>query len=395
MASDARVAERMQSVEDAHEFARRRVPVGLFQMFEAGNGAGITAARNCAAFDEIMFRPRAAVFHHERQLATKLLGYEVSMPVVASPVGLLSVAHTDGEAAVARAVGAAGTITMVSGLTSTPIEDVVRAATGPVFYQLYYFDGRDASAEIIERVTAAGVAGLVLTVDGLPPGGRDIPYGRRRAVPIGMTARELLRFAPQALARPRWLLRNLRAGVRDPHAAMALHRDGTPMGAIEAITSMRAGTPTWEDIPWIRARWNGPLVIKGLLTAEDARRAVGEGADGVVVSNHGGNRLDREVSTITVLPEIVDAVGDQTEVLVDGGVRRGSDIVMALALGAKAVCIGRAYLYPLMAAGGHGVTKVLELLRRQIDQSLACLGVASVHDLDRSFVVRPDVTWAR
>jgi isopentenyl diphosphate isomerase/L-lactate dehydrogenase-like FMN-dependent dehydrogenase len=391
---DEQVASRIESVADARYFAEQRVPRGIFQMFEAGSGSNVTMRENARAFEQVMFRPRAAVFRSSRDLRTTVLGHEISMPAIVSSVGFLRAGHQDGEAGVARAAGAAGTIQFVSGVTNTPIEEIMAAATGPVFYQLYYIGGRDASASIIERVKEAGVSGLVLIAD-TPTTARprDRLYPERRGVPTAVNLREAIRFAPQALPKPRWLLDFLLAGGRAPEVAMGLRPDGTPMGLFEGIEKIYQQTPAWEDVPWIRDRWDGPLVIKGILTVEDARRAVDEGADAIVVSNHGGNVLDGSVPTLPVLPEIVEAVGDELEVLLDSGVRRGTDVVKAVALGAKAVLLGRAYVYALLAAGEPGVRHMLELFRQQIDEALAFLGGESVRDLDPSFLELPP-TWA-
>jgi pre-mycofactocin synthase len=396
--SDEEVATRIQSVADAHYFAERRVPKGIFQLFEAGSGSNVTMRENRRAFEEVMFRPRAAVFHRERDLRTTVLGHEISMPVIVSSVGYLSIGHPDGEAGVARAAGAAGTIQFLSGVTNTPVEDVMAAASGPVFYQLYYIGGREASAPIIERAKEAGAAGLVVIADTAATARpRERPYPERASVPAAVTPREAIRFVPQVLAKPRWGLDFLRGARRtgslEPLMAMGLHPDGTPMKFFEAVGRIYEETPAWEDIPWIRERWDGPLVIKGILTVEDARRAVDVGADAIVVSNHGGNVLDGSVPTLPVLPEIVEAVGDQIEVLMDSGVRRGVDVVKALALGARAVLLGRAYVYPLLAAGEPGVRHMLELFRQQIDEALGFLGAKSVHDLDASYLELPP-SWA-
>src|SRR3954470_13425801 len=387
---DVKTAEQIESVADARDLAARRVPKGVFQMFEAGSGSNATMEENAKAFRDVMFRPRAAVFAPERDLRTTVLGHEISMPAIVSSVGFLAVGHRDGEAGVARAAGDAGTIQFVSGVTSTPIEEIMDAASGPVFYQLYYIGGREASAPIIERVKRAGVSGLVLTVDTATVARpRDRAYHERASIPTAINLREALRFAPQALAKPRWLTDYLRRGPLEPQVAMGLRTDGTPMGLFEGIEKIYQQTPAWDDIPWIREHWDGPIVVKGILTAEDARRAVAAGVDAIVVSNHGGNVLDGSVATLRVLPEIVDAVGGEIEVLMDSGVRRGTDVVKAVALGAKAVLLGRAYVYPLLAAGEPGVRRLLELFHQQIDEALAFLGVESVHDLDPSLLDLP------
>lgn len=390
------IEERIQSVEDARYFARRRVPKSVFQMFEAGSGSNVTAERNVEAFEAVMFRPRGAVSLPERELRTAVLGHAISMPALVSSVGFLGIGHPDAEPGVARAAGEADTIMFVSGATSTPIEEIMRDAAGPIFYQLYYVGGRDASASIIDRVKRAGVDGLVLTIDtAITARPRDLPYPERASIPQSVSLREAIRFLPQIWNKPGWVRGFVRGGLEEPKMAMALRPDGTPMQLFEGIAHIYQETPAWEDMPWIREHWggHGPMVAKGILTVEDARRAVDEGFDAIVVSNHGGNVLDGSVPTLPILPEIVEAVGDDIEVLVDSGVRRGTDVLKAVALGAKAALLGRAYLYPLLAAGEQGVRHILELFRRQMDEALAFLGVRSVHDLDPSFVELPPY-WA-
>ena len=392
---ERRTLDRIQSVADARDLARRRVPASVFQMFEAGSGSDITARRNEEVFSEVLFRPRNAVSLPEHDISTTVLGHRISMPLIVSSVGFLGVAHSDGEAGVARATGSAGTIQFVSGVTTTPIEKIMDNADGPVFYQLYYVGGRDASAPIIERVKRAGVEGLVLTVD-TPTIARpkDLLWTERRAVPTDVSLRELLKFAPQVVTRPGWAWDIARAnGVQLPEISMALRPDGSPMGFWEGIGKIYEQTPAWEDLPWIRRHWDGPIVLKGILTVEDAERAAREGVDAIVVSNHGGNVLDGSVPTLPQLPRIVDAVGDRVEVLLDSGVRRGTDVLKAVSLGARAVLLGRGYVYPLMAAGEPGVRHILELFRRQIGEGLAFLGAESLDELDRSFLDVP-ASWA-
>lgn len=384
------IESKILSVEDARYFARKRVPAGIFQMFEAGSGSNVTAEDNVKAFEAVRFRPRGAVFHPEYDISTTILGHKVSMPAIVSSVGFLAIGHTDGEAGVARAAGEAGTIQFVSGVTGTPIEEIMETASGPVFYQLYYIGGRDASAPIIERVKRAGVKGLVLTVDtptiARP---RDLPYVERRGVPYTINLKEAIKFLPQIWNKPAWTWDFIKAGLPEPKVAMGLRPDGTPMGLFEGIAQIYQETPKWEDIPWIRRHWDGPLVIKGIVTVADAKRAVAEGADAIVISNHGGNVLDGSVSTLPVLTEIVEAVGDKIEVLIDSGVRRGTDVLKAVSLGAKGVLLGRAYLYPLLAAGEQGVSHILRLFHQQIKEGLQFLGAKSIHDLDPSYVELP------
>jgi isopentenyl diphosphate isomerase/L-lactate dehydrogenase-like FMN-dependent dehydrogenase len=362
-------------------------------MFEGGVGAGTTARRNVAAFEELCFSPRVARFHPRRDISTTLFGHHVSMPVVLSSIGALGLGHRDAEPGVARAAGRNGLIQFVSGATLTSIEEITAAASGPIFYQLYYFGGRDASEGIIRRARNAGCAGLVLTVDAPvpPPMSREISPHLRHFLPREINFSNVVRFFPQALRRPAWTLDFIRSGC-NLSVAMALGQDGHPLTLSKAFPLMYQGMPQWDDVAWIRDRWHGKLIIKGILAREDAERAVSLGVDGIVVSNHGGNSLDGSVPTINVLPEIVAAVGGRFDVLLDGGVRRGTDVVKALALGAKGVGLGRAYVYPFLAAGEAGVQRILEIFREDIDRTVALLGSASITELTPNHLV-PAHDW--
>lgn len=387
------VTRLIQSVDDAHALARRRLPRSIFQYYEGGAGSDVTNRANLAAFEQVLFRPRVARWFPERDLRTTVCGHEISMPVGVSSCGQLAIGHRDGECGVARAAGAAGTLMFVSGATSTPIERIMEVATGPVFYQLYYLGGRERSEAIVERVKRAGVQGIVLTVDSAAPsrGPRSRPYRERARAPEGMGLREAVRFAPQAFSRPRWFADFVRDGMKPPSVAMALNDEGRPMHRFDGgIKAMYKETPRWEDIPRLRELWDGPLVVKGILRVDDARRAVDAGVDAIVVSNHGGNYLDGSMPSLRALPDIVDAVGDEIEVLFDSGVRRGIDVVRALALGARAVMLGRAYVWAHLAAGEPGVRHMLELFRQQVDDAYAFLGVTSAAELDPSFL---EIGW--
>lgn len=381
------------SIEDAREMARRRLPKSIFQYYDGGSGSDVTNRANLEAFEQILFKPKVAVWNPQRELRTTVLGHEISMPLVISSCGQLAIGHRDGECGVARAAGAAKTLMFVSGATSTPIEKIMDVATGPIFYQLYFFGGPDASAKIIDRVKQAGVKALVVTVDSAAPsrGPKIRPYRERARIPQGMGLGEILRFFPQAISKPGWLFNYLRDGLRAPAVAMCLDDKGQAMTRYDGgIKKMYAQTPRWEDIPWIRKQWDGPLIVKGILRVDDARRAVAAGADAIVVSNHGGNYMDGSMPSIRALPEIAEAVGQQTEVLFDSGIRSGMDVVRALSLGARAVLIGRAYVWPHLAAGEAGVTHALEMFRRQIDDGLSYLGLQSIRELSPDCL---DIAW--
>jgi isopentenyl diphosphate isomerase/L-lactate dehydrogenase-like FMN-dependent dehydrogenase len=380
--ADARVAAKIDSVTTAEYYARKRLPESFAQLLEGGSGTGRALEQNVAAFERITFRPRTAVSHQLRGLSTTVLGNEISMPVILAPTGNLRVFHRDAEAGVARAAAAARTIMCVPTVTSTAIEELA----GSIFFQLYYFGARNSAEEMIERARAAGARALIVTVDTptLIPRERAVPD--RRYLPLAADLRNATRFLPQMASRPRWTFDFVRDRRRN-QAAMGRAQSGRLLTSVEARASVTSGDiPVWDDIPWIRERWDGPIVIKGILTPDDARRALDVGADAIVVSNHGGSLFDGVPATMDVLADIVDAVGSNGEVLVDSGVRRGTDVVRALALGARAVLIGRGFLWAHAAAGQAGVERILEVFREEIDRTLMLIGCPSVGALDRSYV---------
>lgn len=387
---DQHIANKITSFADARYFARKRAPRGIFNAYQAGSGAGITTAANIKAFEDVWFRPYAGVFKPNQDLSTTVAGHRLDTPIYPSSVGGLKGAHRDGELAATHAAGRVGTLQFVSGVTTTPIEEIVKEATGPVFQQIYYLGSRDATAAVFERSAAAGVDGLVLIMDSPAPafGAETLP-NNRAYIPTRITAREAMKFFPQLLRRPAWALDFLADGLQAPSAQYTSGPDGKPLDYFSAVMTLFNETPTFEDIAWIREHWTGSLMLKGIIRADDARRAVDSGVDGIVVSNRGGNMLDTTIPTLQALPPIVEAVGDQIDVLLDGGIRRGSDVVKALALGAKAVGIGSAYVNALLAAGEPGVVKMMELLRNEVIMTLRQLGVNTVREIDPSQIVLP------
>jgi isopentenyl diphosphate isomerase/L-lactate dehydrogenase-like FMN-dependent dehydrogenase len=379
---------RIINIEDLRTRARYRLPKVVFDYIDGGAEAEITLRGNLRAFDEITFRPRHAVAVPKCDLRTTVLGFDLSMPVLLAPVGYCRVMHPAGEVAAARAAGDAGTAYILSTVSGHRLEDVKAASAGPVWYQLYLTGGREAAEDALHRALAVGYSVLVITVDTTVIGMRE------REVRGGME--ELLRgtvwskipFLLQFMARPRWLSRFLLDGGL-PVMPNIVTAEG-PLRVSHAHTALRSGAFGWEDLEWIREIWHGPIVVKGVLTAEDARRSVDQGAGAVVVSNHGGRQLDGAPASLQVLPEIVAAVGHKVEVLMDSGIRRGSDIVKALCLGARAVLCGRAYAYGLGAAGEAGVTRALEILRDDLERTLRLLGCSSVRELNRSYVEIPE-----
>jgi len=378
-------ADRIRTVADAEYLASRRLPRFLYENYVAGSGAGITLRNNVEAFERVWFLPRAAVFDSSRDLSTTVLGKEISLPVILSSVGNLRMGHPDGEIGVARAAAQAGTVAIISTATGYSLEDIVAAGGRPIFFQLYYAGGRNGAEATIDRALRCQCEALVINVDSAARGFPDRPLPGRVFEPTSLAISQILQVMPQLIGHLEWLWGFLRNGA-PIGMPMVTGQRGESMSIFDLRDAIHEQPPTWADFKWIREQWKGPIVVKGILSAEDARRAMDVGAAAIVVSNHGGNRLDGSRPSLRALPEIVAAVGNQTEVWFDGGIRRGSDVVKALALGAKVVLMGRAYVFALMAAGEPGVRMMLTLFRREIDQTLALLGCPSIHAIDGSYV---------
>lgn len=379
---------RVVKVEDLRRVAQRRVPRVVFDYLDGGADGEVTLRENCRAFEQITFRPRHAVAVPACDLRTRVLGLDLALPFLLAPVGYSRVMHRDGECGAARAAGKAGTGYILSTLSGHRLEEVKAASTGPVCYQLYLLGGRDAAKDAVGRARAADCAALVVTIDTAVAGLRERDVRNGMVELLGGSLFSKLPYISQVLTRPRWLLDFLLDGGVPPMANVIL-ADGKPLPLIDVGAALAAAAVTWEDLRWLRQAWPGPIVVKGVLTAEDARRAVDEGAAAVVVSNHGGRQLDCVAPTLRALPEVVAAVGHQTEVLMDGGIRRGSDIVKAICLGARAVLVGRGYAYGLAAAGEAGVTRAIQILTADLERTLRLLGCASIRELDRSYVEVP------
>jgi L-lactate dehydrogenase (cytochrome)/glycolate oxidase len=378
--------EWFETVAEAQRRAKKRLPKSVYSALLAGSERGLTVADNVAAYSELGFAPHVAGLAPSRSLATTVMGQDVSFPVVISPTGVQAV-HPDGEVAVARAAAARGTAMGLSSFASKPVEDVV-AANPQTFFQIYWVGTRDQILQRAERARAAGAVGLIATLDWSFSHGRD--WGSP-SIPETVNLQAMLHFAPEVLLHPRWLLSYAKTGswpdLTVPNMAEKGEKGPTFFGAYGEW--MQTPPPSWEDVAWLRAQWGGPFMLKGVTRVDDAKRAVDAGVSAISVSNHGGNNLDGTPATIRALQPIADAVAAQVEVLLDGGIRRGSDVVKAVALGAKAVMIGRAYLWGLAANGQAGVENVLDLLRSGIESALLGLGHASIHDLTADDVLIP------
>jgi isopentenyl diphosphate isomerase/L-lactate dehydrogenase-like FMN-dependent dehydrogenase len=386
-------SSRIVNIEDLRRIAQRRLPKSVFDYLDGGAEAELTLAENCRAFRDLIFRPRGAVAIAECDLKTQVLGESISFPAVLAPVGYSRLMHPGGEVAAARAAGLAGTGYILSTISGHKLENVKAASSGPVWYQLYLVGGREAAEGAIDRARRAGFSALVITVD-TPVAGmreRDPRNGMKELLGTSLLAK--IPHLPGILAHPGWLASFLLDGGV-PKLENIVLPGQSPMELIDVASALSRAVVAWEDLQWIRQVWPGPIVVKGILIGDDARRAVDEGAAAVVVSNHGGRQLDSVSSSLRALPEVVAAANNQCEVLMDGGIRRGSDIVKAICLGARTVLIGRAYAYGLAAAGQPGVVRALDILRSDVERTLRLLGCASVAELNPSYLELPGV-WGR
>jgi len=376
-------APRVLNIEDLRRLARRRLPRVVFDYIDGGAEAEVTMRANVAAFSDLLLRPRCAVLTPTCDLQTTITRIPIASPCLLAPVGSTRMFYPKGEVHAARAAAAAGTIYTLSTFAGTSLEEVRAASSGPLWYQVYLVGGRDITTAMLERVQAAKYDGLVVTIDTAVSGlrERDFRNGMAELIRGGVSG---IPYLAQIIVRPGWVARTIADGglMKFPNVSLP---DG-PMRYTDVPKALSEANVCWNDLTWIRQAWNGPLIIKGIHTGDDARRAADEGVDAIVVSNHGGRQLDGVAAILHVLPEILDAVNGRIEVLLDGGVRRGSDIVKALCLGARAVLIGRAYIYGLAAAGEAGVSRALEILRADMVRTMKLLGVQSIADLDRSYV---------
>jgi L-lactate dehydrogenase (cytochrome) len=367
------------------------LPKAVFDYLDGGAEGEVTLRENCRVFEDVTFRARQAVPVPGCELRTRLLGSELSFPALLAPIGYSRLMHPGGEVAAARAAGLAGTAYILSTVSGHPLEEVKASSCGPVFYQLYLLGGRVAAEGAIDRARAAGFSGLVVTIDTPVAGMRERDFRNGVKELLGGSLLAKARFLPEIVTHPGWLAGFLLDGGVPKLPNVVIPGRG-PMPLVDVSAALGSSAVCWEDLRWIRDRWHGPILVKGVLTGDDARRAVDEGAAAVVVSNHGGRQLDCVAAPLRALPEVAAAVNGRAEVLMDGGIRRGADIIKAVCLGARAVLCGRAYAYGLAVAGEAGVTWALEILRADVERTLRLLGCASIAALDRSYASVP-ASW--
>jgi isopentenyl diphosphate isomerase/L-lactate dehydrogenase-like FMN-dependent dehydrogenase len=387
------LSSRVINIADLRRMAQRRLPPVIFDYMDGGADGEVTLRENCRVFDDVVFRPRQAVNIGSCDLRTRVLDFDLSLPVILAPVGYSRVMHPRGELAAAAAAGAAGTAFILSTISGHKLEKVRTASTGPVWYQLYLVGGREVAEPALERAQRSGFSALVVTIDTAVAGNRERDLRRGMKSLLSRSVFAKLPYLHQFFAHPRWLAAFLMDGGTPNLENIVVPGKG-PLPLVDVGSALARAVVTWEDMRWLREIWKGPLIVKGTMTGDDARRAVDAGAAAVVVSNHGGRQLDGVSATLRALPEVVAAVNNQVEVLIDGGVRRGADIVKAVCMGARAVLIGRAYAYGLGAAGQAGVARALEILREDLERTLKLLGCPSIAALDGSYVDVPPA-WNR
>ncbi len=375
-----------ETVAEAQRRAQKRLPKSVYGALIAGSEKGLSMRDNLDSFDQLGFAPHVAGLSSSREMSVRVMGQDMSMPVIISPTGVQAV-HPQGEVAIARAAANRGVAMGLSSFASKSVEEVA-AVNSQTFFQMYWCGDKDTLVQRMERARAAGAKGLIVTLDWSFSNGRDwgSPW-----IPEKIDLKAMFKLAPEVIVRPRWLWSFAKTGkfpdLVAPNMAKPGEKAPTFFGAY--YEWMQTPLPSWEDIAWLRAQWGGPFMVKGVSRVDDAKRVVDLGATALSVSNHGGNNLDGTPAPIRALPAVADAVGNQIEVLLDGGVRRGSDVVKALALGARAVMIGRAYLWGLAANGQGGVENVLDVIRGGIDSALLGLGKSHVNQLNRDDVVAP------
>ncbi len=373
------------NITDLRDLARARLPDAVFDYLDGAADDEITLKDSEAAFKEVIFKPRFAVATPSCDLGVTVLGEKLDLPFLLGPIGYSRLMHPRGELAASKAAGTNGTAYILSTMSGHPIEDVKAQSAGPTFYQLYLAGGRGAAEGSIARAKAAGYKALFVTIDTPVAGNRERDIRNGMKPLMGKNPFAKIPYLPNILAHPCWLTGFILDGMSRPFPNIVVPESG-PLAAIDVAAALESAQVSWTDLKWIRELWSGPIVIKGVMTADDAKRSVDAGAQGIVVSTHAGRQLDGVAGSLRVLPGIVEAVGDKTEVLFDGGIRRGADVVRAMGLGAKAVLLGRGYAYGMAAAGDAGIQRAIDIFRADIVRTLKLLGCSSISQVDSSYV---------
>jgi isopentenyl diphosphate isomerase/L-lactate dehydrogenase-like FMN-dependent dehydrogenase len=377
------------NIDDLRKLAQRRLPRAVFDYIDGGADGEVTLRENRRAWEEILFRPRNAVATAKCDTHVSVLGRDLALPMILAPLGSSRMFHPTGELASAKAAGDAGIAYTLSTFSGYSFSDLAAASTSPLWYQLYLAGGRDVVEATLASAWKSKFQALAVTIDTNGPGMRERDFRNGAPQLMGRSLFAMLPFTSQVIVRPKWAAGFL-ADRRDAmHYVNVIIPGKGPLPAADVQNSLRDSVVTWADLKWIRQAWPGPILVKGVITGDDARRAVDAGVAGLIVSNHGGRQLDTCLPTARALPEVLAAVGDQVEVFVDGGIRRGADVVKAMCMGANAVLIGRAYAYGLAAAGQTGVARAIAILKADIERTLVLLGCASINQLDRSYIQLP------
>ncbi|HEU0162201.1 MAG TPA: alpha-hydroxy acid oxidase [Rhizomicrobium sp.] len=381
------------NVKDLRRLARDRLPDAVFDYLDGAADDEVTLNDSEAAFREVLFKPRFAVATPSCDLSVTVLGHRLDLPFLLAPIGYSRLMHPRGELASSGAAGRAGTAYILSTMSGHTIEDVKKQSPGPTFYQLYLAGGRGAAEAAIARAKTAGYSALFVTIDTPVAGNRERDVRNGMKPLMGKNPFAKIRYLPNILSHPRWLAGYMLDGMSRPFPNIVVPGTGRgsgPLQAVDVAAALESAQVSWTDLAWIRQLWDGPIVMKGVMTVDDAKRSIDHGAQGIVVSTHAGRQLDGVAASLRVLPGIAEAVGDRIEVLFDGGIRRGADVVRAMALGAKACLLGRGYAYGLAAAGDAGVDRAVEIFRADIIRTLKLLGSPCIRDVDSSYVaLRP------
>jgi isopentenyl diphosphate isomerase/L-lactate dehydrogenase-like FMN-dependent dehydrogenase len=381
--------QRAVNIDDLRKLAQRRVPRAVFDYIDGGADGEVTLRENRRVWEDIFFQPRNAVATPKCDTRVNVLGCDLALPIILAPLGSSRMFHPAGELAAAKAAGEAGIGYTLSTFSGYSFAELAASTAAPLWYQLYLAGGREVVEASLARAWKSNFKALAVTIDTNGPGMRERDFRNGAPQLMGKNLFTMLPFTSQVIVRPKWAAGFLMDRTKAMHYANVIIPGKGPLPSIDVQNSLRDSVVTWADLKWIRQAWPGHILVKGVITGDDARRAVDAGVAGLIVSNHGGRQLDTCLPTARALPEVLEAVDGQAEVLVDGGIRRGADIVKAICMGAKAVLIGRAYGYGLAAGGQAGVARAIAILKADIERTLVLLGCASIDKLDRSYVQLP------